>query len=74
MQSFSLYTLGSDLGTLELFSALRKSYVLNVIGGDQQTPNNVEAILEDELPDHLTLVHIAVDPPTLWYEQWKRMT
>jgi len=29
----------------------------------------VEAILDDALPDHLTLFDIAVDPPALWEEQ-----
>ena len=32
-------------------------------------PDIVEAILEDALPDHLTLLDIAVDPPALWDEQ-----
>jgi len=31
-------------------------------------PDVVEAILEDELPDHLTLFDLAVDSPTLWEE------
>lgn len=32
-------------------------------------PDIVEAILEDALPDQLTLFDIAVDPPVLWAEQ-----
>ena len=32
-------------------------------------PDIVEAILEDALPDHLTLFDIAVNPPALWEEQ-----
>ena len=32
-------------------------------------PDIVEAILEDALPDHLTLFDLAVDPPALWKEQ-----
>jgi hypothetical protein len=32
-------------------------------------PDIVEAILEDALPDHLTLFDLAVDPPALWEEQ-----
>jgi hypothetical protein len=32
-------------------------------------PDIVEAILEDALPDHLTLFDIAVDSPALWEEQ-----
>ena len=33
----------------------------------------VEAILEDTLPDHLTLFDLAVDPPALWEEQRLRI-
>jgi len=29
----------------------------------------VEAILDDELPDNLTLFDLAVDPSILWEEQ-----
>jgi hypothetical protein len=36
-------------------------------------PDIVEAILEDALPDHLTLFDIAVDPPALWEEQRERV-
>jgi hypothetical protein len=36
-------------------------------------PDIVEAILEDALPDHLTLFNIAVDPPAMWEEQRKRV-
>jgi hypothetical protein len=32
-------------------------------------PNIVEAILDDTLPDHLTLFDIAVDPAMLWEGQ-----
>jgi hypothetical protein len=32
-------------------------------------PYIVEAILEDTLPDHLTLFDLAVDPPALWEQQ-----
>lgn len=32
-------------------------------------PDIVQAILEDALPDHLTLFDLAVDPPALWEEQ-----
>ena len=35
--------------------------------------DTVEAILEDALPDHLTLFDIAVDPPALWEEQRLRV-
>ena len=32
-----------------------------------------EAILLNELPDHLTLFDLAVDPPALWDEQRARL-
>jgi hypothetical protein len=33
------------------------------------SPDIVEAILDDTLPDHLTLFDIAVEPLMLWEEQ-----
>jgi len=36
------------------------------------SPDIVEAILDDKLPDHLTLFDIAVDPPALWEGQMLR--
>jgi hypothetical protein len=33
------------------------------------SPDIVEAILDDTLPNHLTLFDIAVDPPVLWEGQ-----
>jgi hypothetical protein len=35
------------------------------------SPDIVEAILDDAMPDHLTQFDIAVDPPTLWEGQCK---
>ena len=37
-------------------------------------PDIVEAILDDTLPDHLTLFDIAVDPPVLWEGQMLILT
>jgi hypothetical protein len=36
-------------------------------------PDIVAAILDDELPDHVTLFDLAVDPPALWDEQRARI-
>lgn len=33
------------------------------------SPDIVAAILEDELPDYITLFELAVDPPPLWEVQ-----
>ena len=45
------------------------SYVSRMVNLTTLAPDIVEAILEDALPDHLTLFDIAVDPPALWGEQ-----
>jgi hypothetical protein len=36
-------------------------------------PDHVTAILDDQLPDHLTLFDLAVDPSVLWEAQRRRM-
>ncbi len=37
--------------------------------GAGQGPPIVAAILDDRLPNHITLFDLAVDPPALWDEQ-----
>ena len=49
------------------------SYVSRMVNLTTLAPDIVEAILEDALPDHLTLFDIAVDPPSLWEEQRARV-
>ena len=44
------------------------SYVSLMVNLTTLAPDVVEAILEDELPDHLTLFDLAVDSPALWDE------
>jgi hypothetical protein len=41
------------------------SYVSRLVNLTTLAPDIVEAILEDELQDHLTLFDTAVDPPAL---------
>lgn len=36
-------------------------------------PDIVAAILDDALPNHITLFDLAVDPPALWDEQRARL-
>ena len=36
-------------------------------------PDIVAAILDDVLPNHITLFDLAVDPPALWEEQRGRL-
>ena len=45
------------------------SYVSRMVNLTTLAPEIMEAILDDTLPDHLTLFDIAVDPPALWEEQ-----
>ncbi len=49
------------------------SYVSRMVNLTTLAPDIVEAILLNELPDHLTLFDLAVDPPALWEEQRARL-
>ena len=48
---------------------VNNSYVSRMVNLTTLAPEIVEAILDDTLPDHLTLFDVAVDPPVLWEEQ-----
>ncbi len=45
------------------------SYVSQMVNLTCLAPGIVAAILDDELPDHITLFELAVDPPPLWEAQ-----
>lgn len=45
------------------------SYVSRMINLTCLAPDIVAAILDDTVPDHVTLFDLAVDPPRLWQEQ-----
>ncbi len=49
------------------------SYVSRMVNLTNLAPDIVEAILDDVLPDGMTLFDIAVDPPALWAEQRLRL-
>lgn len=49
------------------------SYVSRMVNLTTLAPDIVQAILEDALPDHLTLFDLAVDPPSLWEDQRARI-
>lgn len=49
------------------------SYVSRMVNLTTLAPDIVDAILQNVLPDHLTLFDIAVDPPSLWEEQRRRV-
>jgi hypothetical protein len=50
------------------------SYVSRMMNLTVLAPDIVEAILDDTLPDNLTLFDIAVDPLALWDEQRDRLS
>jgi hypothetical protein len=45
------------------------SYVSRMVNLTTLAPDIVAAILDDALPNHITLFDLAVDPPVLWEEQ-----
>ncbi len=50
------------------------SYVSRMVNLTTLAPDIVDAILQNALPDHLTLFDLAVNPPAMWDEQRKRLT
>ena len=49
------------------------SYVSRMVNLTTLAPDIIDAILLNELPDHLTLFDLAVNPPALWEEQRTRI-
>ncbi|MFX1761498.1 LacI family transcriptional regulator [Paraburkholderia sp. A1RI-2L] len=49
------------------------SYVSRMVNLTSLAPDIVAAILDDALPDHITLFDLAVDPPALWEQQRVRL-
>ena len=49
------------------------SYVSRMVNLTTLAPDIIDAILLNQLPDHLTLFDLAVDPPLLWEDQRKRL-
>jgi hypothetical protein len=62
-----------NLTEIAALEGVDNSYVSRMVNLTTLAPDIVEAILEDALPDHLTLFDIAVDPPALWEEQRLRI-
>ena len=58
-----------NLTEIVALEGVDNSYVSRMVNLTTLAPDIVEAILEDALPDHLTLFDLAVDPPTLWEDQ-----
>lgn len=50
------------------------SYVSRMVNLTTLAPDIVAAILDDALPNHVTLFDLAVDPPALWEKQRARLS
>ena len=55
-----------EIATME---GVDNSYVSRMVNLTTLAPDIVAAILDDALPNHITLFDLAVDPPALWDEQ-----
>ena len=62
-----------SLTEIAALEGVDNSYVSRMVNLTTLAPDSVEAIMEDALPDHLTLFDLAVDPPALWEEQRERV-
>lgn len=62
-----------SLRDLAAREGIDNSYVSRMINLTTLAPDIVAAILDDALPNHLTLFDLAVDPPALWADQWSRV-
>ena len=49
------------------------SYVSRMVNLTTLAPDIVAAILDDALPNHVTLFELAVDPPALWEAQRRQV-
>ena len=59
-----------EIATLE---GIDNSYVSRMVNLTTLAPDIVAAILDDDLPSHVTLFDLAVDPPAVWDEQRERL-
>ena len=62
-----------SLREIAALEGVDNSYVSRMVNLTTLAPDIVDAILLNELPDHLTLFDFAVDPPALWDEQRGRL-
>lgn len=60
-----------EIGALE---GVDNSYVSRMVNLTTLAPDIVAAILDDDLPNDITLFDLAVDPPALWDRQRIRVT
>ena len=59
-----------EIATLE---GIDNSYVSRMVNLTTLAPDIIAAILDDAMPNHVTLFGLAVDPPALWDEQRARI-
>lgn len=63
----------NSLTEIAVLEGIDNSYVSRVVNLTTMAPDIVEVVLEHVMPDHLTLLDIAVDPPALWEAQLERV-
>jgi hypothetical protein len=63
-----------NLTQTAVMEGVDNSYVSRVVNLTMLAPDIFKAILENALPDHLTLFDVAVDPTALWEEQRLKLT
>ena len=64
---------GKSLKEIAAREGIDNSYVSRMVNLTTLAPAIVAAILDDALPNHITLFDLAVDPPALWNEQRERV-
>jgi len=58
-----------SLKAIAVREGVDSSYISRMVNLTCLSPDIVAAILEDDLPDHITLFELAVEPAGLWEEQ-----
>ena len=62
-----------SLKEIAALEGVDNSYVSRMVNLTTLAPDIVDAILQNALPDHITLFDLAVDPPALWEKQRRRV-
>ena len=60
---------GNFLSGIAELEKLDERYIRRMVNLTTRAPDIVAAILDDSLPNHITLFDLAVDPPAFWEEQ-----
>ncbi|AKH37582.1 MULTISPECIES: hypothetical protein [Nitrosomonas] len=61
-----------SLREIAAWEGVDNSYVSRMVNLTMLAPDIVAAILDDALPNHITLFDLVVDTPVLWEEQMER--